>query len=41
LSRDNYHNLNINNFFDKKGRWDDLKITEEFRTDEWWKKQNL
>ena len=29
------------NFFDKKGRWDELKIPEELRTDEWWKKRNL
>jgi len=35
------YNLTINNFFDKKGRWDELKIPEELRTDEWWKKRNL
>ena len=35
------YNLTINDFVDKKGRWDESKIPEEFRTDEWWKKRGL
>ena len=35
------YNLTINDFVDKKGRWDESKIPEEFKTDEWWKKRGL
>jgi hypothetical protein len=35
------YNLTIHDFFGKNGRWDESKIPEEFRTDEWWKKLGL
>jgi hypothetical protein len=35
------YNLTINNFFNKNGKWDESRIPEEFRSDEWWKKRGL
>lgn len=35
------YNLTVSDFFDKQGQWDESKIPEEFRTDEWWKKRGL
>ena len=35
------YNLTINDFFNKNGKWDESRIPEEFRTDEWWKKRGL
>jgi hypothetical protein len=31
----------MNDLFNKNGRWDELKVPEELRTDEWWKKRGL
>jgi hypothetical protein len=35
------YNLTTRDFWDTKGKWDETKIPEEFRTDEWWKKRGL
>mgnify|MGYP003447634819 CR=1 FL=1 len=37
----NEYGMAINDLFDKTGRWDELKVPEELRTDEWWKKRGL
>ena len=37
----NEYGMAINDVFDKTGRWDELKVPEELRTDEWWKKRGL
>lgn len=35
------YGLTINDFWDEDGYWDESKIPQEFRTDEWWKKRGL
>jgi len=37
----NEYGMTTKDLFNKKGRWDELKVPEELRTDEWWKKRNL
>jgi len=37
----NEYGMTIKDLFNKNGRWDELKVPEELRTDEWWKKRNL
>jgi len=33
--------MKFNDLFNEKGRWDESKVPEELRSDEWWKKRNL